>query len=219
MTHRFGLIAASGLILFAGLLIPAVQARTDPTTWTAVSLASITGGGAAISQVHISQLNDEVAIAYIQSGNLHFMKCDSNCVVASNWVMKNADLTTTAVPLQYKMVHGLADNEWLIFGFYVGNAFSFQHSTNDGTTWTGNGGSFFGTCSGCHVFDIAPTGDFLWGGSGSEVSYGYTPDAGATFPYSSTISDNQGGATSPTQTIAANSARLIFPNTRAVAAV
>src|SRR6185503_7248622 len=84
------------LVTSIAFLVPPVQA-VDPSAWSSVSLASLTGAG-TFTQLHISQLNDEIGVTYIQSGNIHFLKCASNCLSASSWVQKNADVTGTGTP-------------------------------------------------------------------------------------------------------------------------
>ena len=204
MTHRFGLIAASGLILaslIAGLLaMPSVEARTDPTVWTTTSLGGLTGVTAVLNvQLANEHGSEKMGLAYRQGTDAHFWRCDTNCLVAASWTQKQADVTgATAFGGNMKLAWA-GGNHWVIMALMAGNQLTTYHSSDDGATWTAGGASFFGTCSGCVVFDLASDTAYIYsltGVAGSPLGFQRSVDYGVTWTDSQTISDNTPGSAS-----------------------
>lgn len=207
-----------GQILIAAVLIggflanlPTAQA-TDPTTWAAVSLASKTGAG-TVTNVHLDHIDgtEKLGLLYRLGNDVGFLRCDSNCGVASSWTVKNADATGATAPGITLRAAWIGGDDWALAyanGGGSGTNFDLWYSQDDGATWSqrlnvdcaGGGGN-------CAIWDISGPGvagtiDVLLKTSGatSTLYDKHSTDWGATWTTES-LNDNAGavGGTSTAQ--------------------
>jgi hypothetical protein len=202
------------LILIAGFAVVAPPAAADPTTWANESLAAFTGG-VQVTAMRSDNDGEKVGITYLTTsgGNaLHFLLKPNETAA---WTNPNNDITGADVPNgNYQLSH-MGGQKWAIFAFITGSLTKFYYTINDGTTWAAGASQNCGTCLNT-VFALEPwvyTDSALViqgvasGGLGGQTQLDYTTGAFPTSSY--TLSDNEGGFSSPTQTIPIAGADLI----------